>query len=470
MERKQDIAYQLELFFNGAGNAVHPSSDSEVVSGAEGAKVQQGGLAGEQRRALMHGLMEVVCAEENMQRAYKQVKRNKGVSGIDGMEVGEYAEWYTRNGDTLRHLLLSGSYMPQGVKTVEIPKPNGGVRRLGIPTVIDRVIQQAIAQVLSPIYERTFSGCSYGFRLGRSAQQAVRKASEYVSEGRRIVVDIDLKNFFDVVNHDRLMHRLSETIGDKVLLKVIRRYLQSGIMINGVMSQRTEGTPQGSPLSPLLSNIVLDELDKELERRGHHFVRYADDCNIFVRSQKAGERVLQSISNFIEGKLKLKVNTEKSKVCFSRETKFLGYTIQLDGTLTISWASIKRFKEKIRTLTRRNCGRSLEQIICELNPALRGWLTYYKEAKCATLVRNLDSWIRRKLRCIRLKQCKRVYSLQQFLERQGVRKWQSWIFALSGKGWWRKSGTPQAHEAMGTVWFNELGLYSLSLNYEALHH
>lgn len=470
MERKQAIAYQMELFFNSAGNAVHPSSDSEAVSGTEGAKVQQGGLAGVQGRALMHGLMEAVCAEENMQRAYKRVKRNKGVSGIDGMEVGEYADWYTRNGDTLRHSLLRGSYKPQGIKTVDIPKPNGGVRRLGIPTVIDRVIQQAIAQVLSPIYEGTFSDYSYGFRPGRSAQQAVGKASEYVSDGRRIVVDIDLKNFFDVINYDRLMHRLSETIGDKVLLRLIRRYLQSGIMIDGVMSQCTEGTPQGSPLSPLLSNIVLDELDKELERRGHRFVRYADDCNIFVRSQKAGERVLQSISHFIEGKLKLKVNTEKSKVCPSRETKLLGYTIQLDGTLTISRASIKRFKEKIRTLTRRNRGRNLEQIICELNPALRGWLTYYKEAKCATLVRNLDGWIRRKLRCIRLKQCKRIYSLQQFLERQGVRKWQSWILALSGKGWWRKSGTPQAHEAMGTGWFNELGLYSLLLNYEVLHH
>ncbi len=470
MERKQVIAYQMELFFDSAKNAVRPSPDSEAVSGTGGAKVQQVGLAGVQGRALMHGVMEAVCSAENMQRAYKQVKRNKGVSGIDGMEVGEFAGWYSRNGDTLRHSLLRGSYIPQGVKTVEIPKPNGGVRRLGIPTVIDRVIQQAIAQVLSPIYERTFSDSSYGFRPGRSAPQAVRKGSEYVAVGRGIVGDIDLKNFFDVVNHDRLMHRLSETIGDKVLLKVIRRYLQSGIMVDGVMSQRTEGTPQGSPLSPLLSNIVLDELDKELGKRGPHFVRYADDCNIYVRSQKAGERVMRSVCHLIEGKLKLKVNAEKSRVCPSRETRFLGYTIQEDGTLTISRTSVKRFKEKVRILTRRNRGRSLEQVICELNPVLRGWLTYYKEAKCATLLRNLDGWIRRKLRCIRLKQCKRVYSVQQFLERQVVRKRQSWILALSGKGWWRKSGTPQAHEAMGTAWFNDLGLYSLSLHFVALHH
>jgi group II intron reverse transcriptase/maturase len=276
---------------------------------------------------------------------------------------------------------------------------------------------------------------------------------------------MDLKTFFDVVNHDRLMYRLSTTIGDKTLLGLIRKYLQSGIMIDGVVSQRTEGTPQGSPLSPLLSNIVLDELDKELERRGHKFVRYADDCNIYVRSQEAGERVMESLSNFIENKLKLLVNREKSQVCQVNQTKFLGYTIQIDGNLSIAKKSVERFKEKIRKITKRNRGIKFEQIIAELIPVMRGWLNYFHKARCKSLLKELDSWIRRKLRCYRLKQCKRVFTLQQFLKSRGVETWQSWILASSGKGYWRKSGCPQMHQALSIKWFDEVGLYNLSLNY-----
>jgi group II intron reverse transcriptase/maturase len=418
----------------------------------------------------MSNLMEIVCSPNNIRTAYKQVKQNKGSGGVDGMEVREFAGWYRENGSALITALKSGKYEPSPVRLVEIPKPNGGKRRLGIPTVKDRVIQQAINQVLSPIYESEFSGSSYGFRPNRSAHDALLKASEYVREGRTTVVDIDLKTFFDAVNHDRLMYRLSVKTGDKPLLKLIRKYLQSGIMSDGVVSQRMEGTPQGSPLSPLLSNTVLDEMDREPERRGHTFVRYADDCNIFVRSQKAGERVMQSVSAFIEDRLKLKVNEDRSKVCPVSKSRFLGYTIPGNGTLTVNPKSIERMKAKVREITRRNRGVKFEQIIAELNPKLRGWLNCFRHAQCHKHMQRLDAWIRRKLRCYRIRQCKRVYSLQQFLHRQGVATWQSWILALSGKGLWRKSGSPQACQAMGNDWFTKLGLYSLTVNYETFNH
>lgn len=447
---------------------MRPFASSETVSGAQATKALQVKEAGEQERALTRDLMGAILCHSNIAQAYKQVKQNKGVAGIDQMPVGKFAVWYAEEAETLVSKLYNGTYEPQGVKQAEIRKPNGGKRKLGIPTVTDRIIQQAIAQVLSPIYERKFSDHSYGFRPKRSAHQALKKGSEYVEEGRHIVIDLDLQTFFDVVNHDRLMYRLSTTIGDKTLLGLIRKYLQSGIMVDGVLSQRTAGTPQGSPLSPLLSNIVLDELDKELERRGHKFVRYADDCNIYVRSLKAGERVMESVSNFIETKLKLLVNKEKSQVCEVNHTIFLGYTIQKDGILNIAKKSVERFKEKIRKITKRNRGVKLEQVIVELIPVMRGWLNYFHRARCKSLLKNLDSWIRRKLRCYRLKQCKRVITLQQFLKSRGVDTWQSWILALSGKGHWRKSGCPQMHQALSNKWFDEAGLYNLSLNYVRL--
>ena len=470
MAQQQDITYQYDLFNEMGQDVVRPFGTSEAVSGTHSTKALQVKEAGEQERALTHDLMGAILCHSNIKQAYKQVKQNKGVAGIDQMPVGEFAVWYAENGESLFDKLYHGTYEPQGVKQVEIPKPNGGKRKLGIPTVTDRIIQQAIAQVLSPIYERKFSDHSYGFRPNRSAHQALKKGSGYVEDGRTIVVDMDLKTFFDVVNHDRLMYRLSTTIGDKTLLGLIRKYLQSGIMVDGVVSQRTEGTPQGSPLSPLLSNIVLDELDEELERRGHKFVRYADDCNIYVRSQAAGERVMESVSNFIENKLKLIVNREKSQVCEVNQTKFLGYTIQKDGNLSIAKKSVERFKEKVRSITKRNRGVKFEQVIAELIPVMRGWLNYFQRARCKSLLRNLDSWIRRKLRCYRLKQCKRAITLQQFLKSRGVDTWQSWILALSGKGYWRKSGCPQMHQALSNKWFDEVGLYNLTLNYEKLNN
>lgn len=468
MAQQQEITYQLDLFREQVEEVIRPFGKSETVRGSQPIKALQVKEAGEQERALTQNLMGAILSHSNIKQAYRQVKQNKGVAGIDQMAVDDFAEWYGENGETLLSQLYNGTYQPQGVKQVEIPKPNGGKRKLGIPTVTDRIIQQAIAQVLSPIYERKFSDHSYGFRPNRSAHQALRKGSEYVEQGRSFVVDIDLKTFFDVVNHDRLMHRLSLTIGDKTLLGLIRKYLQSGIMVDGIVSQRTEGTPQGSPLSPILSNIVLDELDKELESRGHKFVRYADDCNIYVRSQMAGERVMESVSNFIESKLKLIVNKDKSQVCEVNQTKFLGYTIQKDGNLSIAKKSIDRFKEKVRSITKRNRGVKFEQLIAELNPVMRGWLNYFRHARCKRLLENLDGWIRRKLRCYRLKQFKRVITMQRFLKSRGVATWQSWILALSGKGHWRKSGCPQMHQALGSKWFEEIGLYNLSLNYRRL--
>jgi group II intron reverse transcriptase/maturase len=470
MKRQQVTAYQSDLFTVAVKDSVCPCVDSEAVSRANTSKALQVEEAGEQERALTLDLMGAVLCHSNITQAYKQVKRNKGVAGIDQMKVDEFATWYHTHGESLLSQLREGTYIPQGVKQVEIPKPNGGKRRLGIPTVTDRVIQQAISQVLSPLYERDFSDYSYGFRPQRSAHDALKKGCEYVQTGRMIVVDIDLKTFFDVVNHDRLMYMLSQKIGDKTLLKLIRKYLQSGIMTGGIVSQRIEGTPQGSPLSPLLSNIVLDELDKELEKRGHKFVRYADDCNIYVRSQMAGERVMESVSNFIESKLKLLVNRDKSQVCEVFQTKFLGHTIQIDGYLTIAKQSIERFKDKVRSITKRNRGVKFEQIIAELQPLMRGWLNYFRYARCKGLLKNLDSWIRRKLRCYRLKQCKRVITLQRFLESRGVDSWQSWILALSGKGHWRKSGCPQTHQALSNKWFESVGLYNLTLNYERLNN
>lgn len=468
MERQQGIWYQPDLFplCGDQGNTMRHSERCDAVCVANARMESQVNQAGQQERALANrNLMQVICSMTNIRRAYKQVKRNKGVAGIDQMQITQFADWFKNEGENLIKSLESGVYEPTVVKLVEIPKPNGGTRMLGIPTVKDRIVQQAIAQVLSQIYDPTFSAHSYGFREKRNAHQALKKASDYVEEGRNKVVDIDLKTFFDLVNHDRLMYALSTKIGDKILLRLIRKYLQTGMMQGGIVSQRLEGTPQGSPLSPLLSNIVLDELDKELERRGHKFVRYADDCNIFVQSQVAGERVLQSISNFIENKLKLVVNKDKSKACDVDQTKFLGYTIQKGGNLTISKQNQERLKEKIRLITKRNGGRSLEQVISELNPMLRGWLQYFQYAKCSRLMQTLGEWIRRKLRCYRIKQCKRVFTLQQFLEKLGVKKWSAWLIAKSGKGLWRKSASRQVQQALNNNWFEEQGLYNLAWHY-----
>ena len=470
MKYQQLITYQRDIFIENKLDVIGQLSVREDVNGAKTLLEGQVDRALSQRRVFTEELIGIVCSAQNLSRAFRQVKRNKGVAGVDQVPVGSFADWFAKEGDELVDQILRGEYLPSSVKSVEIPKPNGGVRQLGIPTVKDRVIQQAISQVLTPIYEQVFSDHSYGFRPGRSAKQAIQRASGYVSEGRPIVVDMDMKSFFDEVNHDRLMHRLSTLIKDKRLLKLIRKYLQSGVMVGGLAHQRVKGTPQGSPLSPLLSNIVLDELDKELEKRGHYFVRYADDFSIFVRSQKAGERVLESICSYLTLHLKLKVNEQKSQVCKSTETKFLGYTILDSGMITVSSQSVMRLKQKIRKLTKRKRGVKLATVIAELTPALRGWLNYFHIAKCKRLLSNLDAWIRRKLRCFRLKQCKRVITLKRLLRSLGVSNWQSWKLALSGKGWWRKSGCPQVHQAMNLKWFKDLGVYNMSENYALLQN
>ena len=331
-------------------------------------------------------------------------------------------------------------------------------------------MQQAIQQQLTLIYERLFSESSYGFRPNRSALQAVSQASEYASQGYEWVVDIDMKSFFDYINHDRLMQRLHKSIGDKRLLRLIQKYLRAGLMLGGLEQQRTSGTPQGGPLSPLLSNIVLDELDKELEKRDHNFVRYADDCNIYVKSKEAGERVLSSITKFIEGKLKLKVNGEKSGVRHCSEVKFLGYTIMPTGKIRIADKSLKRFKDKVRELTKRNRGVSLTKVIKELNETVRGWVNYFRLANCWLPWKSLDGWIRRRLRSYRLKQCGRKYTLFKFLRGLGISKHKAWNAILYGGSWWQLSSKMTCTKAMNLEWFSKLGLYTLVGLYKRLKH
>ncbi|MCK4391696.1 group II intron reverse transcriptase/maturase [Candidatus Bipolaricaulota bacterium] len=412
--------------------------------------------------------MERICERANLNRAYKRVKANKGAAGVDGMTVHDLHDWLAEHKEELIATLLNGTYQPQPIRGAQIPKPGGGMRQLGIPTVVDRLVQQAILQVLEPLLDPTFSESSYGFRPGRNAHQALRKGAEYVKAGRGIVVDIDLEKFFDRVNHDILMARLARRIADKRLLRIVRCFLGAGMMQDGVCIERYEGTPQGGPLSPLLANLLLDDLDRELERRGHWFCRYADDCNIYVRSQAAGERVMASITGFLERRLRLRVNHEKSAVAPVVERKFLGYRLLPDGRLGIAPSSLKRAKDRVREITRRNRGISLARMINELNSFLTGWVTYFRYAACKSHLKRLDEWIRRKLRCVRLKQRKRAKPIADFLQRLGVPEWRAWMLALSGKGWWRMAGSPQAAEAMTIKWFTEQKLVILTERYAAL--
>lgn len=431
---------------------------------------QRSSTAKDRQRALTARLMEQACEPENLNRAYARVKANKGSAGVDGMSVNKLAGWIKLHKHELIASLLDGSYQPQPVRGVQIPKPGGeGMRQLGIPTVVDRLVQQAIVQVLEPILDPTFSASSYGFRPGRSAHDALAKAREYVAEGRVIVVDIDLEKFFDKVNHDILMARLGRRVGDKRMLKIIGRFLRAGMMQNGVCVSRQEGTPQGGPASPLLANLLLDDLDKELERRGHKFCRYADDCNIYVQSKAAGERVLASVNQFLEQKLRLRVNRDKSAVAFVTERKFLGHRLLPGGGLGIAPQSLDRARGRVRQITRRNRGVSFAEVIDELNLFLTGWVAYFRHAACKSHLQRMDEWIRRKLRCLRLKQRKRPGSIAEFLHQLGVPSWRSWLGALSGKGWWRLSGSPPATEGMSLAWFESLGLVSLVQRYGQLN-
>ena len=445
------------------GRAVSPAAQGErdFPSGTLGVEERQRSSARSGGRALAEGLMEQVVARDNLNRAFTRVVANKGAPGVDGMTVDQLGDWASTHKEAMIAALLDGSYRPQPVRGVEIPKPGGGMRQLGIPTVVDRLVQQAIRQVLEPLLDPTFSASSFGFRPGRGPHDALRQACQYVQEGRSIVVDIDLEKFFDRVNHDILMARLARRVGDKRLLRIVRRFLEAGMMSEGVVISREEGTPQGGPLSPLLANLLLDDLDKELERRGHRFCRYADDCNIYVRSQEAGDRVMASVTEFLEKKLKLRVNREKSAVAHVEQRKFLGHRLLRGGRLGIAPKSIERFKEKVRKITRRNRGVKLERVIEELNRLTVGWVTYYRHAMAKGHLQGLEEWIRRKLRCYRLKQCKRAKPIADFLRAQGVREAPAWMLALSGKGWWRLALTPQASMAMNIAWMEAQGVRSL---------
>ena len=425
--------------------------------------------AWQRERALTRGLMERIASSANLNQAYKRVKANRGAPGIDGMTVADLRPWIAQHKDALLTALLEGSYQPQPVRGVEIPKPGGGKRQLGIPTVIDCLVQQAILQVLEPLLDPGFSASSFGFRPGRGAHDALRRAREYVASGHDIVVDLDLEKFFDRVNHDVMMARLARRIGDKRLLRIIRRFLAAGMMQHGVSTARYEGTPQGGPLSPLLANLLLDGLDKELEHRGHRFCRYADDCNIYVRSQTAGERVMVSVTRFLESRLRLRVNRQKSAVAAVGERQFLGHRLGAGGTLGIAPKSLQRAKDHLRRITKRHRAVGLEQMIGEANSFLTGWVMYFRHARSHSELRGLDGWLRRKLRCVRLKQCKQPKGMRRFLHQYGVSPRQARELASSARGWWCLANSPQAKLAMNIAWFDEQHLINLTARHTALN-
>src|SRR5437762_1791459 len=406
-------------------------------------------------------LMEEVCERENLLEALRRVKGNKGSAGIDGMTVGQLSGYLKEHWLTIREQLLNGTYEPQPVRRVEIHKPDGGgMRKLGIPTVLDRLIQQAVMQVLQRKWDRTFSDHSYGFRPGRSAQQAVAQAQQYIAEGHGWCVDLDLEKFFDRVNHDRLMGEIAKRVGDKRLLKLIRAFLNAGVMEDGLVSPSVEGTPQGGPLSPLLSNLVPDELDRELERRGHRFVRYADDSNIYVRSERAGRRVMESITRFITQRLKLKVNETKSAVARPQERKFLGFSFTTgpDIKRTIAPKSLDRFKQQIRDITRRAKGVSIKTTMEELAQYMRGWRGYFGFCETPEVLQRLESWLRRRLRSVVWKQWKQGRTRFRELRKRTVSKDLAAQTAGSSHGPWRIASSPALTLALPNAYFAKLGL------------
>lgn len=414
--------------------------------------------------AISEQLMEEVIERENLKQALKRVKANKGSPGVDGMTVEELTGYLKEHWPSIREHLRSGIYKPQPVRRVEIAKAGGGIRKLGIPTVLDRFIPQAVMQVLRRRWDPTFSEHSYGFRPKRSAHQAVAQAQQYIAEGGRWVVDIDLEKFFDQVNHDKLMGELAKRITDKRVLKLIRAYLSAGVMEKGLVSAMEEGTPQGGPLSPLLSNIVLNELDRELERRGHRFVRYADDCNIYVGSQRAGQRVMESITKFITTRLKLRVNSEKSAVGRPWERKFLGFSFtgSREPRRRIALAAVKRFKERVRELTRRTRGISLEEMVKQLTVYLRGWQEYFGFCQTPSVLQRFEEWVRHRLRATAWKQWKRGRRRFAELRRRGVGKDLAAQTAGSAHGPWRLANSPALNIALSNAYFSSLGLPRLA--------
>ena len=415
---------------------------------------------------------EAVFSRENMQTALKRVESNKGAAGMDGMKVTDLRGYLKAHWLEMRAVLESGKYQSSPVRRVEIPKSDGGVRQLGIPTVIDRLIQQAIAQVLTPMFEEVFSPHSYGFRPGRSAHQAIEQSQEYIREGYDWVVDMDLEKFFDRVNHDMLMARVARMVKDKRVLKLIRAYLESGVMVNGVVMDTEEGTPQGGPLSPLLSNIMLNDLDRELEGRGHKFVRYADDCNIYVKTERAGERVLKSVKQYLEKKLKLKVNPKKSKVERATRAKFLGFSFwKRKGEVYVRLANRtkERFAEKIRRLTKRTRSGKMEDIVSEVNRYTRGWIGYFRLATTPSVYQGLDEWIRRRLRQMQWKRWKRGTTRYRELVKLGVPRERAALGA-GGTSPWRMSHSPIIHEALNNAYWRSTGLESITERYNQLRY
>ena len=417
-------------------------------------------------------LLEKILARENMILAMNRVITNKGSHGVDGMKTDELRGHIITHWGTIKLKLLKGTYNPSPVRRVKIPKPNGGIRLLGIPTVLDRMIQQSIAQELTKIYDPTFSESSYGFRPNKSAKGAILKAQEYINQGNKWVVDIDLEKFFDRVNHDILMERLSRKITDKRVLKLIRQYLTSGIMVNGIKTSNKEGTPQGGPLSPLLSNIMLDEVDKELEKRGHKFCRFADDSNIYVKSKKAGKRVMESMRKLLEDKLKLKVNQEKSKVDLVSRRRFLGFSFYFAKSginVRIHPDSYERFKEKIRVITNRNTGISIEVRLKRLNQVTIGWVNYFGIAKAKANIAELERWIRRRLRACIWKQWKKIGTKHRNLLNLGISRGKAWEYANTRKGYWRTSNSPILSRTLTNAYLEKLGYKSISKRYQLVH-
>jgi len=417
-------------------------------------------------------LWDRIWEGQNLLAALERVERNGGAPGIDGMTVEEIRPYLKEHWLEIREALDQQAYRPNPVRRVEIPKPDGGVRLLGIPTVLDRFLQQAIAQALTPLFEPLFSTQSYGFRPGRSAHQAMKQAQENVQGGYEWVVDIDLEKFFDRVNHDMLMARVARVVKDKRVLKLIRAYLNGGVMVNGVVTESEEGTPQGGPLSPLLSNIMLDDLDKELEKRGHKFVRYADDCNIYVRTQRAGERVKESVKTFLEKKLKLKVNRKKSKVERASRAKFLGFSFyKRKGEVHIRVAkrSLERYRDKLRRLTKRTRSGKLEEVIEAINQYTMGWIAYYQLAETPSVFEGLDSWTRRRLRQMVWKRWKRGTTRYRKLVKLGVPRERAGLGAV-GKSPWHMSRTPVINEALSNAYWRDSGLKSIEVRYQELRY
>jgi RNA-directed DNA polymerase len=418
-------------------------------------------------------LMEMILSRENMMAAHRRVVRNKGAPGIDEMTVEQLKPYLTAHWVHIREELLAGHYRPSPVRGVEIPKPGGrGMRQLGIPTVLDRLIQQAMHQVLMPIFDPHFSSSCYGFRPGRSAHDAVLAARSHVAGGRRFVVDLDLEKFFDRVNHDVLMARVARKVTDKRVLRLIRRYLQAGLMAGGIATVRSEGTPQGGPLSPLLSNILLDDLDKELERRGHAFCRYADDCNVYVRSQRAGERVMASLTRFLDERLKLVVNRDKSAVDRPWNRTFLGYTMSAHKVprLWIEHKSVARLRDKLRAFFRAGRGRALAATVKDLAPILRGWVAYFRLTDGKGILEELDRWVRRRLRCILWRQWKRPRTRLMRLMQRGLTEQRARDGAANGRGPWWNAGASHMRDAFRNAVFDKLGLVSLQKELRRLNH